>query len=98
MKKTTRRYKAIKLRKKLRGETANLNRQYTTTFKEIKKYFNLFNKAVFDDNLDAFNDIKIVNLRQCRGEVVCYEWERKGTRVYHLNMLPKYRNKKICSL
>ena len=94
MKKTTRRYKAIKLRKKLRGETANLNRQYTTTFKDIKKYFNLFNKAVFDDNLDAFNDIKIVNLRQCRGEVVCYEWERKGTRVYHLNMLPKYSNKK----
>ena len=34
MKKTTRRYKAIKLRKKLKGETANLNRQYTTTFKE----------------------------------------------------------------
>ena len=44
--------------------------------------------------MDAFNDIKIVNLRQCRGEVVCYEWERKGTRVYHLNMVPKYQNKK----
>ena len=94
MKKTTRKYKAIKLRKKLKGETANLNRQYITTYKDIKKYFKLLNNAIFGDQLDAFNDIKIVNLRQCRGEVVCYEWERKGTRVYHLHMLPQYINKK----
>ncbi len=70
--KTTKKFKC-KIRKRLKKETANLNRQYITTFKDIKKYFNLFNKAVFDGKLDAFNDIKIVNLRQCRGEVEIQE-------------------------
>ena len=37
--KTTRKFKC-KIRKRLKKETANLNRQYITTFKDIKKYFN----------------------------------------------------------
>src|SRR5210317_1178726 len=46
----------------------------------------------------TYKDIKIKEIRDpksmCYGQVVAYEWKRKGTRVYHLEMLPTYRNKK----
>ena len=32
--------------------------------------------------------------KKCYGQVIAWEWKRKGTRVYHLEMLPYYRNKK----
>ena len=92
MKKNTKKFK-LRVKKKLKNETANISRQYITKYSDIKKYFRILNDAIFDGMLDAFNDIKIKNLR-CKGEVVQYEWARKGTRVYHLHMLPKYKNKK----
>ena len=35
------------------------NRKYKTTYKDIKKYFNIINKSVFKNMLAPFNDIKI---------------------------------------
>ena len=77
------------------------NRKYKTTFKDINKYFKIINKAVFKNVLQPFNDIQIKkNLQRrdkkksCYGQVVVWEWKRKGTQQFHLEMLPYYRNKK----
>ena len=35
------------------------NRKYKTTYKDIKKYFDIINKSVFKNMLAPFNDIKI---------------------------------------
>ena len=72
------------------------NRRYATTYKDIKKYFRMFNSAIFDSKLSPFGKIEIKNLarEKCIGQVVTFEWKRKGTRLYKLEMLPKYPNKK----
>ena len=72
------------------------NRRYATTYKDIKKYFRMFNAAIFDSKLSPFGKIEIKNLarEKCIGQVVTFEWKRKGTRLYKLEMLPKYPNKK----
>jgi hypothetical protein len=60
----------------------------------------MINKAIFKNQLSPFNDIKIKKIykdeskKYCYGQVVAWEWKRKGTRVYHLEMQPSYRNKK----
>ena len=74
----------------------SVKKQYTTTFKDIKKYFKQFNDVVFNKKLSAFGDIKIKDLsrEKCYGQVVTMEWLRKGTRYYTLEMLPKYRTKR----
>ena len=48
-----------------------------------------------------FNEILIKKIysegtskKYCYGQVIAWEWKRKGTRVYHLEMLPYYHNKK----
>src|SRR5210317_815474 len=70
------------------------------TYKDIKHYFDMINKSVFDNVLSPFNDIIIKKIyrdkskKYCYGQVVVWEWKRKGTRVFHLEMLPEYRNKK----
>ena len=83
--------------KKLKRDLVS-NRKYKTTYKDIKKYFNIINKAVFNNVLSPFNEILIKKIydtkRKCYGQVVVWEWKRKGTRVFHLEMLPYYRNKK----
>ena len=74
----------------------SVKRKYTTTFKDIKKYFKQFNDVVFNKKLSAFGDVKIKDLsrEKCLGQVVTMEWTRKGTRYYTLEMLPKYRTKR----
>ena len=82
-KKSTKNGKVIKL---LKRELVS-NRKYKTTYKDIKKYFKLINKAVFENKLSPFNEILIKKIydskRKCYGQVVAWEWKRKGTRVYH---------------
>ena len=89
--------KKSQVKKILKRELVS-NRKYKTTYKDIKKYFKLINKAVFENKLSPFNEILIKKIydskRKCYGQVVAWEWKRKGTRVYHLEMLPSYRNKK----
>ena len=43
-----------------------------------------------------FNDIQLKDLKwqRCYGQVILWEWKGKGTVQFHLQMLPKYRNKK----
>ena len=88
-------YQKLKLKRKLKKEFVS-NRRYATTYKDIKKYFRMFNAAIFDSKLSPFGKIEIKNLarEKCIGQVVTFEWKRKGTRLYKLEMLPKYPNKK----
>ena len=75
-------------------------RKYKTTYKDIKKYFNVINKALFKNVLQPFNDIQIKKIYKdeskkfCYGQVTTWVWERKGTQQFWLEMLPTYRNKK----
>jgi len=91
--------KKSQVKKILKRELAS-RKKYKTTYKDIKHYFDIINKSVFDNVLSPFNDIIIKKIyrdktkKYCYGQVVVWEWKRKGTRVFHLEMLPEYRNKK----
>ena len=91
--------KNMKLKKILKRELASRNK-YRTTYKDIKKYFDIINKTVFNNILAPFNDIKIKKIykdkskKYCYGQVTVWEWKRKGTQQFHLEMQPSYRNKK----
>ena len=95
MKKANKRQKAISLRKRLKKQFC-LGRKYTTTFKDIKKYFKEFNTTIFDNELSPFGQIEVkdLNRERCVGQVVTIEWKRKGTRLYKLEMEPSYQSKK----
>ena len=88
-----------RVKKVLKRELAS-NRKYKTTYKDIKKYFNVINKALFKNILQPFNDIQIKKIYKdetkkfCYGQVTTWVWERKGTQQFWLEMLPTYRNKK----
>ncbi|BCU97627.1 MAG: hypothetical protein CM15mV18_0040 [uncultured marine virus] len=86
---TTRKMKAMKLKKALKKEFSS-KRQYKTTYKDIKKYFKILNNVIFDSKLSPFGQIQIKDLKRekCIGQVVTFEWKRKGTRLYKLEMLP----------
>jgi len=87
--------KKLKIKKKLSKELS-VKRKYKTTYSDINKYFKIINQAVFDNKLSPFNDIEIKDLtrQKCVGQVIILEWKRKGTRVYKLEMLPEYKDKK----
>ena len=84
------------VKKTLKRELAS-RKKYKTTYKDIKKYFKIINKAVFKNKLSPFNEILIKNIRdrhiKCMGQVVAWSWKRKGTVQYWLEMLPTYHNK-----
>ena len=87
------------MKKVLKRELAS-TRKYKTTYKDIKKYFKVLNKALFKNILQPFNDIQIKKIYKdeskkfCYGQVTTWMWERKGTQQFWLEMLPTYRNKK----
>ena len=89
----------MRVKKVLKRELAS-NRKYKTTYKDIKKYFKVLNKALFKNLLQPFNDIQIKKIYKdetkkfCYGQVTTWVWERKGTQQFWLEMLPLYRNKK----
>ena len=91
--------KNMMLKKTLKRELASRNK-YKTTYKDIKKYFQIINKAVFNNQLAPFNEILIKKIYKDKSKMICYgqvtvwEWKRKGTQQFHLEMLPTYRNKK----
>jgi|TARA_R110002020_G_scaffold115835_2_gene265967 hypothetical protein len=88
-----------KVKKILKKELSS-RRKYKTTYKDIKYYFNMINKAVFKNKLAPFNDIQIKKIYKdkskkfCYGQVTVWEWKRKGAQQFHLEMLPEYRDKK----
>jgi len=87
------------VKKILKRELASRNK-YKTTYKDIKKFFNMINKVIFKNKLSPFNEIKIKKIYKDESKKFCYglveiiERKRKGTRSYSLEMLPSYRNKK----
>jgi len=89
--------KKLKVKKLLKRELS-VKSEYKTTYKDIKKYFKIINESIFEKKLSPFNRIEIKQIRDkkkyCYGYVEVLEWERKGTRVYKLQMQPFYRNKK----
>ncbi len=92
---TTKKSKALKLKRKLIRELSG-KRKYISTYKDIKSYFKLFNSALFDSKLSPFGQVEIKDLKRqkCIGQVVVLEWKRAGTRLYKLEMLPSYPTKK----
>ena len=87
--------------KKILKRDLSIRKRYKTTYKDIKKYFTIINKSVFNDLLSLFNEILIKKIyrdkKSCThtwGQVVCWEWKRKGTKQYWLEMLPEYRDKR----
>ena len=93
--KITRKSKALKLRRKLKREISS-KRKYVTKYKDIKEYFKLFNNAIFNKKLSPFRQVEIKDLarQKCIGQVVVLEWKRAVTRLYKLEMLPSYPDKK----
>ena len=83
----------IKVKKRILKETKNTEKKYVTTYKEIKKYFKIFNKSLFKEKLNTFNDVKIKRIIQGSGQCVEYLSYRKGTSFFVLEMMPKYKNK-----
>jgi hypothetical protein len=85
--------KKAKIRKMIKSECeATASRKYKTTYKDIKKYFNLINHGVFHNELAPFNDIQIKDLTRQKvyGQVVIFNQKRKGTQQLKLEMSDKY--------
>ena len=55
------------MKKVLKRELAS-NRKYKTTYKDIKKYFNVLNKALFKNILQPFNDIQIKKTHKTKSQ------------------------------
>ena len=94
MKKLTKQ-KVLTVRKKLKP-LLSLKRKYNTTYTDIKKYFKMLNLGIFDNKLSSFNQIEIKELKysKCMGQVIQFEWKRKGTKLYKLEMDKQYNTKK----
>ena len=83
----------IRVKKKILKDTELSDKKYTTTYKDIKKYFKYFNKILFKDKLNSFNDIQIKKLVKASGQCVENISYTKGTSFFVLEMMPKYKNK-----
>ena len=92
---TKKQLKVQKLKKKLKKEFS-VKRKYITKYKDIKVWFKHINDTVFEGKLSPFGQVEIKDLarEKCIGQVVTLEWKRKGTRLFRLEMLPDYPEKK----
>ena len=85
----------VKTKKRILRETkSSKNKEYVTTYKDIKRYFRVFNKTLFKGRLNSFNDIQIKNIKQASGQCVENLSFRKGTSFFVLEMMRKYESKK----
>ena len=64
--KTTRKSRALKLRRKLKKETST-KRKYITKYKDIKDYFKLLNNALFNCKLSPVCQVEIKELKCKKG-------------------------------
>jgi len=83
----------IRVKKRILRETNDSEKKFITTYKEIKKYFKIFNRSLFKNKLNPFDDIKIKRIIRGSGQCVEYLSYRKGTTFFVLEMMPKYKNK-----
>ena len=83
----------IRTKKRILKDTADCQKKYITNFKDIRNYFKIFNKSLFKNELNPFNDVKIKRIVRGSGQCVEYISYRKGTNFFVLEMMPKYKNK-----
>ena len=83
----------IRTKKRILRETIDSESKYKTTFKDIRIYFKIFNKSLFKNVLNPFNDVKIKRIVRGSGQCIEYISHRKGTNFFVLEMMPKYKNK-----
>ena len=83
----------IRVKKKILKDTELSDKKYIATYKDIKRYFKYFNKILFKDKLNSFNDIQIKRLVKASGQCVENIDYYKGTSFFVLEMMPKYKNK-----
>ena len=83
----------FRVKKKILKETVISDKKYITTYRDIKRYFKYFNKILFKDELNSFNDIKIKKIFKASGQCVENFSYYKGTSFFVLEMMPKYKNK-----
>ncbi|MDC1095868.1 SprT-like family protein [Pelagibacteraceae bacterium] len=91
---SNRKKKISNVKKRILKETKSTDKKYITNYKDIKKYFIYFNKILFKDRLNKFNDIKIKKMIKSSGQCVENISYYKGTSFFVLEMKPKYKNKK----
>ena len=82
-----------KFRKRILKDSKITDKKFTTNYKDIKKYFKYFNKILFKDKLNNFNDIKIKKMVSYSGQCVENISYYKGTSFFVLELKPKYKNK-----
>ena len=82
-----------KAKKKFLKETKPTSKKYITNYKDIKKFFSYFNKILFKNKLNNFNDIKIKKMISCSGQCVENISYYKGTSFFVLELKPRYKNK-----
>ena len=92
-KKTTKDNYIIRTKKRILRDTADCQKKYITNFKDIRNYFKIFNKSLFKNELNPFNDVRIKRIVRGSGQCVEYISYRKGTNFFVLEMMPKYKNK-----
>lgn len=92
-KKTTKDNYIIRTKKRILRDAADCQKKYITNFKDIRNYFKIFNKSLFKNELNPFNDVKIKRIVRGSGQCVEYISYRKGTNFFVLEMMPKYKNK-----
>ena len=80
-------------KKRILKDTLDSEAKYKTTFKDIRTYFKIFNKSLFKNILNPFNDVKIKRIVRGSGQCVEIISYRKGTNFFVLEMMPKYKNK-----
>ena len=83
----------VRAKKRILRDTVDSEAKYTTTFKDIRNYFKIFNKSLFKNALNSFNNVKIKKIVRGSGQCVEYISYRKGTNFFVLEMMPKYKNK-----
>jgi hypothetical protein len=83
----------VRTKKRILRETTDSEAKYKTTFKDIRTYFKIFNKSLFKNKLNPFNDVRIKRIVRGSGQCVEYISYRKGTNLFVLEMMPKYKNK-----
>ena len=83
----------VRTKKRILRDTVDSEAKYTTTFKDIRNYFKIFNKSLFKNALNSFNNVKIKRIVRGSGQCVEYISYRKGTNFFVLEMMPKYKYK-----
>jgi hypothetical protein len=60
----------VRTKKRILRDTIETEKKYTTNFKDIRNYFKIFNKSLFNSKLNPFNDVKIKRIVRGSGQCV----------------------------